>query len=366
MAPIDAASRVAAATATIEVSHRNIIHLLKIITDALAALSEVTIPDTYMSLQRHLWDEAKMITDRYRIGVSPFIVAYYTGICTSVGADADHIRSAYWDFVNHQDIIGSIDGCMRRIDVLTAGIGISADHIATIATSRHGYGLAPTVERVTVPTGCDCGGAIGCPTCAAWEPADVTDDTRLPMADAGKTKQGRHHPHVHCKSWVARLQAWDGPTVPDDVIKRLQVCCRRDRVNKKKMTCAQVRKYLKELKLTDYNVCVPFIRKLLTGIAPPQLTADELDQLYSIFDRVAAAMKRMRPDNNITYYPYIIYKILDSTLQPGSRKAQILECVHLQSNKTMRLVDKIYAPICHEVDELQAKPTNKHEYDTLL
>ena len=194
----------------------------------------------------------------------------------------------------------------------------------------------------------------------------IFDDIQLYNQDGQKPKHGRHYPSLHCRLWISRIQAWTGPEISPDVFDKLLICIRRDSINTKKIRCRQIRKYLKECGYSTYNNFVPYIRKRLTGITPPQLTEVELNNLFNLFNKVAAVLKRNRPKNNITYYPYIIYKVLDSILITGIRKARILECIHLQSNNTMRFIDDIYGEACAEIDELDNKPTNKYEYEFYL
>jgi hypothetical protein len=82
---------------------------------------------------------------------------------------------------------------------------------------------------------------------------------------------------------------------------------------------------------------------------------------------VAKALHEMRPDNNINYYPGFIFKILDEILANGQRKVQILECIHLQSKKTVIEIDCLYEQACARMGRTEKpKPINWYEYKKLL
>jgi hypothetical protein len=359
----------------IEVSHNNVINRLQVIKNTISRINKMA-PEIDGQLKM-MYSMAKLdsteVYSKYMLGASPYIVNYYN--------DSNGVLSEYWNFINSKNIIGLMDGCVRRLYSILDNLQPFAeksdiDEAMLILSHEQDYKMNAVVPQTEKNT-CQCGGTTSiysdtseykCKDCGMTTTiyGVIFDDTQLYNQDGQKPKQGRHYPSLHCKLWIARIQAWTGPEIPDAVFERIKKCIKRDNINAKKIRCRQVRKYLKECGYTSYNNFVPYIRKVITGIAPPQLTQEELNQFYSIFNKVAAVLKRLRPQNNITYYPYIIYKILDSMLNNSPRKARILECIHLQSNNTMRFIDDIYGQVCDEVEELENKPTNKHEYEFYL
>jgi hypothetical protein len=359
----------------IEVSHNNVINRLKIVKNTLAELQKLSPPiDGQLDVLKSIVNiDVHDITSMYMGGVSSYLVNYYE--------NKQNALDDFWAFINSKNVVGVIDGCIRRLFVIIENLPDSydkarVDTILSILTKESEYKITIVIQH-TKMTDCECGGRFviysdssekKCKECGITSTiyGAIFDDMQLYNQDGQKPKQGRHYPGLHCKLWMSRIQAWSGPDIPPLVFSKLHVCVKRDNVNLKKMRCKQVRKYLKECGYSTYNNFVPYIRKVLTSLAPPQLTHDELNRLYNLFNKVAAVLKRLRPNNNITYYPYIIYKIIDAILISGNRKARIIECIHLQSNKTMRFIDDIYGQICDEIDELDHKPTDKHEYDLLL
>lgn len=359
----------------IEVSHNNVINRLQIIESTTKALNKFTPDlDGQLEMMRSIVTiDLADVTSAYMLGVSTHMINYYE--------DKSDTLDDYWAFINSKNIIGLMDGCTRRLYAILQNLPDTYDKekiasISDMLSRGDGFKMKMVIQQ-SQSNVCECGGTIDiysdtskskCRACGRTSTiyGAIFDDTQLYNQDGQKPKQGRHYPSLHCKLWMTRIQAWTGPEIPAAVFAKLQTCLRRDHINLKKLMCKQVRKYLKECGYTAYNNFVPYIRKVLTGINPPQLDPEELNNLYSCFNKVASVLKRLRPKNNITYYPYIIYKILGSILVNGTRKARILECIHLQSNNTMQFIDNIYKQVCDEIDELKHKFTDKHEYDFLL
>lgn len=355
---------------------------------------------------KKLIDDAHSMRETYYVGVSPYIVAYRLlnqtdqvpividpTIQTQAPIDdarrthtqaEDAIRVAYTEFIGEKGIISMIDRCVETITMLLRCTTIcSIDGVDElkelgVALERSDqFKVTQTIESMSTGD-CDCGGEFvmyaesnerKCNTCGMTATIydSAIDDANLYAQEVQKTKQNRHHPIQHCKVWVGRIQAWVGPNVPDSVYDQLRVCFTRDSTNLKNITCRRIRKYLKEKKLTAFNNFVPFIRKVLTGISPPQLTTPELNKLYETFTQVAKILQDMRPDNNINYYPVFIFKILDEQLPLGARKVQIMECIHLQSENTVKVIDNLYAQICARMGRLdKPRSINWGEYKKLL
>ena len=359
----------------IEVSHNNVINRLHIINSTLKSINKIApiLSDQVAMMHSIVTIDATDAYSTYMLGVSPYIINYDDD-------DNKSVLNEYWAFLNSKNIIGMMDGCARRLYAILDNLECdNPDEIVSISEylSREQEFKINIFVQKTKRNVCECGGAMfiysdtseyKCKSCGmiATIYGAIFDDMQLYNQDGQKPKHGRHYPSVHCKLWITRIQAWTGPDIPKDVFAKIKKCIMRDGINVKKMRCKQIRKYLKECGYSSYNNFVPYIRKIITGIAPPQLTSDELNHLYILFNNVAAVLKRNRPKNNITYYPYIIYKIIDSILISGHRKAHVLECIHLQSNNTMRFIDEIYGEVCDEIEELKNKPTNKHEYEFYL
>lgn len=380
---------------SIMINHEHVIKMFRLIDRSIAAIN---VSDGLASASvRKLCDDAAAAQEIYFIGVSPFIVAYRM-LATDIrgSADAAHIgaeasiRAAYFEFIGERGIMSTIDRC---VDTLIVIIRLTMEKSAGQPNEPRASnfvelsGLDTELKRSNRPTiaveyvlsgDCECGGEFvmyaesnerKCSSCGmtASMADEHLEDQNMYAKDVQKTKQNRHHPLHHCKIWISRIQAWVGPDVPDSVYVQLKTCFTRDNVNLRNMSCSKLRKYLKEKKLTAYNNYVPFIRKVMCGISPPQLTNLELERLYETFARVAKVLHDMRPDNNINYYPVFIFKILDEQLPLSTRKVQIMECIHLQSEDTIKEIDNLYAQICARMGRTdKPRPINWGEYKKFL
>jgi hypothetical protein len=180
-----------------------------------------------------------------------------------------------------------------------------------------------------------------------------------------KSKYGSYDPGKHCRFWINRIQAKELFNISSSCIETIKKCLKRDNItNLKFLKCVQIRNYLKENKMSEYNDHVPYIRRLINNVFPPQLTYEESLELYNYFDQVNNIYDSIKDNNktNTIYYPYIIYKILEAILSSGNRKYLILECIHLQSRETLIVNDKIWEKICKYID-ITYIPTDKYLFN---
>lgn len=169
-------------------------------------------------------------------------------------------------------------------------------------------------------------------------------------SDLKNTKCGTYDPSKHCKYWLDRIQ---GKEIADmspvyDATELVRVLLNHDKIkNSDFITCELIRSYLRKANKSSMNEHVPLIRKLITGINPPQLSEQELQKVNVYFIKIIKIYNAIKPPNKINcpYHPYIIFKILEQILSNGSRKTSILRCIHLQSSQTLIWNDKIWYDI---------------------
>jgi hypothetical protein len=344
----------------IEVNHRNTLEYVKLLKRAAAGLTPGDLPQRVKFSITQVKVQLKNIENTYKVGATSHLVKYYT--------NQEDAVDSYWAFINSSNIPGILSGCLRRLKFISTHV----PELSHTISKCDQYDTISVVRKIDVSK-CECGTPFvicdsekWCRGCAMLqdiygEAMEVNDS-----GDGNKPKQGRHYPNAHFRLWIGRIQAWEIVAIPPKVISGVKECYKRDDVNRRILKCKQIRKYLKEIGETKHNDHVPLIRKIVSGISPPQFTNAELTEYSICFDKIVVVLKRIRPSNNITYYPYAIYKIIDSFLKNTTRKMRILECIHLQSAKTMKFIDSVYETICQEVPELISKPTDRHEYDLIL
>lgn len=194
----------------------------------------------------------------------------------------------------------------------------------------------------------------------------VFEDEQFYYQEGNRTKHGTYDPSKHCRFWVERIQARETTEIPETVIEAVRKCISRDKVkNKHHINCTQIRKYLRQSHNSKYNEHVPLIRKLITGISPPQLTDYEMQLIHIYFDKVIHIFDEIKPPKktNCPYHPYFIYKIIEQLINDKTdriRKLKILSCIHLQSRETLICNDSIWSPICDRINEFTYIPTDRN------
>jgi hypothetical protein len=194
----------------------------------------------------------------------------------------------------------------------------------------------------------------------------VFEDDQFYYQEGQRTKHATYDPAKHCRFWVERIQARETTEIPESVLLSIRECIACDKItNKNRITCIQIRKYLRRTHNTKYNEHVPLIRKLITGIAPPQLTDHEMQLINIYFDKVIHIFDEIKPPKktNCPYHPYFIYKIIEQLLKKNIhriRKGTILSCIHLQSFSTLVTNDQLWAPICVRIPEFSYIPTDRN------
>ncbi len=184
----------------------------------------------------------------------------------------------------------------------------------------------------------------------------VFEDEQFYYQEGQRTKHGSYDPSKHCRFWIERIQARESKTIPDEIINSIKQCIRQNNIrNIEDITCEQIRKYLRQIKNTSYNEHVPLIRKIITGITPPQLTDREVQLIILIFNRAIKIYEIIKPNDktNVMYHPYLIYKIIEHILKHPNmykRRNAILSCIHLQSRETLIENDIIWEKVCKYID----------------
>lgn len=192
----------------------------------------------------------------------------------------------------------------------------------------------------------------------------IIDDENI-TNEINNNKSGSYDPSKHCREWLDRIQGReiiDMATI-DHIVNILKEQFIQERIKHNEIiTYELIRIYLQKNKFSSYNEHIPLIRKLITGISPPQLTDVEIQKIIMYFIRIVKIYNKIKPTSKINcpYHPYIIYKILEQILEDGWRKTAILHCIHLQSSQTLILNDRIWQKICVHIPEFKYIPTDRN------
>ena len=196
----------------------------------------------------------------------------------------------------------------------------------------------------------------------------IHEEEQFLSTDFQKNKHGRYDPTKHCKYWIECIQAEEKIDIPQSVLNKIKSRIRQDNQSLCSIDCDMYRKYLKEIGHTKYNDHVPMIRKVISGISPPQLTELEKKMIAIYFSRIVHIFNKIKPHfkpgqkSNCPYHPYFIYKIIEHMMQNNKisySKKEILNCIHLQSRETVIENDMIMEQICKYMGDFFYQPTIK-------
>lgn len=182
-----------------------------------------------------------------------------------------------------------------------------------------------------------------------------------------KTK--KYDPNGHLSKWIDKILAKEDYIFDTAVVDRIDRMAlaeykRGDRVRPMiNMRVEKVREWLQKCKFTDCYDHAPLLRKIITGKHGPQVVPPEFmpEELHDILIEASLALRefesvitdeqilaRLGKDRvrNKFYYPYILWQTINLKIR-DTRKRKILECIHLQSDDTLRRNDIVWKEICN-------------------
>jgi hypothetical protein len=197
------------------------------------------------------------------------------------------------------------------------------------------------------------------------------EDFQICNSDGQKMGKTSYETLRHFKFWMQRMQANENKTFQDTDLEKINECIQRDCpdvADKKLISCARMRSYLKETHLTTYNDNVPLLLKLLVGKFPPQLDFAESQMFENSFRLAMVAYElTCRQDNidrrNKIYIPFFIYKIAEFRLK-NSPKIEMLKYIHIQNRDTVVYNDVMWKKMCDcNIMDIDYVPTVKMDDD---
>jgi hypothetical protein len=203
--------------------------------------------------------------------------------------------------------------------------------------------------------------SLVCKSCNKIKKVDVVAQSN--SQDDAKGKHGAYDSIRHYNFWMNHIQGKENQVFDDVFIEKLTLKLKTIQPNRKLIKYDQLRKILKNpsIKGTVYNDHVSLLLKIVTGNQCPSLNYDENVITNFTFLRIMSLYADLKlPNKNKPYYPYFIYKILETQLW-DSPKLLILTFIHLQSYNTTVNHDRIFKRICDislDSDNLKYKATN--------
>lgn len=272
------------------------------------------------------------------------------------------------NFVQDLDIIKSSLYLLASTDQLKRKIGESLNHINPFTKKKDEasqFKCQTCNIKMIISSNMS---QIMCSGCGIKEKLRgmIFEDDQFFQQEGQRTKHGNYDPTKHCKLWVDRIQASETKDIPDKLIVIIKNLAKIDKVyDLKRLSCESIRVYLQKSNNSRYNEHVPLIRKIITGISPPQLNDLERRKIHIYFDKIITIYSEIKPVNktNTNYHPYYILKILEQIIKNRNRRKEIISCIHLQARETLIEHDILWQKICEHIEEFKYIPTNRHEYE---
>lgn len=367
---------------TIETTNNNLITKINTIIDIIDVLN--------LDLEKYLC-QINQLHDEYSLGAVNILASYFLLVSsikkeknldnkTQLTDQKKEIYAKYQEYIRKENFISKMDRIMKKIDTIVLQ---NLKHINTIEYMQlkkiyYSTTISKKIHEVSYEV-CHCShkmiidpksSALICQSCGSEKELQGTvfEDSQFYYQEGQRTKHGTYDPSKHCRFWVERIQARETTEIPQKVIQAITKCIKRDRIKtKSRITCDQIRKYLRETGNTKYNEHVPLIRKIITGITPEQLLDYERQLINIYFDKAIRIFDEIKPDDktNCPYHPYFIYKIIEQILKKQRiRKNKILSCIHLQSRETLIENDRSWEIICERIPEFTYVPTDRNARHT--
>lgn len=352
---------------TIESCHSSITNNIELIGECLEVIkNNKIVPDTYIYQTKHsrIVNLYNTINNEYKVGIINILSEYYTNKHTGIDINSDRTNMYLIYISGFQKKISQCITYVTEMNEFKFDSTLNANikklnGMVNINTLNIKYDrcLCGSIMNISPSTS-----ELLCESCGLSVQLNgvVFEHGQFYNQEGGRSKHGFHVPSKHCKYWIQCIQASERVEISNEKIDMVSQCIIRDNINKNRLMCESVRSYLKELKLTEFNDHVPYIRKRITGYMPPQFTHHEMRLLNSLLDKCVIVYEIVKPahKSNTIFYPYIIYKILESILEDGIRKNKIMECIHLQGRDTLIASDIIWESVCKHVDEIEYKGTD--------
>lgn len=265
------------------------------------------------------------LDEDYELG-SINLMSDYFGVLAKYKTETDEVAkkqydierercfNAYQSFIRKENFTGRMDRVFKTIKQgmkknnigLVGGVEFESD-IFELIKQFENSSVSKNIKEVSYESCEKCGtkmtivsntSELICETCGNTQALSGTvfEDDQFYYQEGQRTKHGNYDPTKHCRIWVERIQARETTDIPSHVIEKIRKCIERDRIRGvKRIRCDQIRKYLQQTRNSKYNEHIPLIRKLLTGVIPPQLTDHEMQLINIYFDKVIRIFDEIKP-----------------------------------------------------------------------
>lgn len=335
--------------------------------DLLMQIQDIFIKNHIQSTH-YIHNKIASIVNMYKLEAVNILHDYFTKTESFTNDKLRNIYEQYNQFLLKENIIEEFKLIENTYKILLHQVDNKEilDIITSLLRKLKTIYIQPVDIQSNIKHQCECGGAFVeciCNKCGIINGLNIEI-----YEDTTNERHSRHSSYEHMKQyrqWIERIQARESFEFDNKIIEQIkqQIIQNNIRSNRQ-ITCTLLRKYLSKTKNSSLNDHIPLLRKIITGISPPQFTIIELQIMMLFFKKVIKIFDDIKPPEkvNCLYYPYFIYKIIEQVLpRSSSRYREILACIHLQSRDTLIENDKIWRCICKSIKEFRYIPTNRND-----
>jgi hypothetical protein len=149
----------------------------------------------------------------------------------------------------------------------------------------------------------------------------------------------------HFKEILAQFQGKETTQIPPDLIDKLKLQIKKERIDIKKLTYLETKMLLKKIGFSKYYEHINFIKHKL-GIKPPIITQALEEILCNLFIEIQYPYSKYCPDyrTNFLHYYYVLYKLFELLGETHF----LLEIPMLKDKEKLIEQDNIWKKICQD------------------
>jgi len=111
---------------------------------------------------------------------------------------------------------------------------------------------------------------------------------------------------------LAQFQAKETTQIPQEVLDKIKLQIKKERISLQQMTNKRAKDILKKLGYNKYYEHIPFIKDKL-GIKPPIMSQELEERLCNLFMDIQRPYAKHCPDDRVNFlnYYYVLYKMCE-------------------------------------------------------
>ena len=176
----------------------------------------------------------------------------------------------------------------------------------------------------------------------------IIDNDSTPYKEAPKEVSFFAYKRInHFREVLAQFQGKQNTHIPDDIIEKVRMQVKKERLDLKKLDNRRLKEILKKMGYNKYYEHIPFIKDKL-GIKPPIMSPQLEEALCSMFMKIQAPYAKFCPSHRVNFlnYYYTVYKLCELLDQ-----RQFLPFFPMLKDRDKRAEqDEIWRNICEELD----------------